>query len=83
MTAELTGLVSHPVVGAQIEARAQHPELANRAFLYEAERTWTYGEFCDASVRTANFLRRRLGAKRRRSQSRRHVLPWPWCLVGS
>jgi fatty-acyl-CoA synthase len=62
VTAELTGLVSHPVVGAQIEARAQHPDLANRTFLYEADRTWTYREFRDASVRTANFLRRRLGA---------------------
>jgi fatty-acyl-CoA synthase len=62
VTAELTGLVSHPVVGAQIEARAQHPDLANRTFLYEADRTWTYREFRDASVRTANLLRRRLGA---------------------
>jgi fatty-acyl-CoA synthase len=62
VTAELTGLVSHPALGPQIEARAQHPDLANRAFLFEADRTWTYGEFRDASVRTANLLRRRLGA---------------------
>jgi fatty-acyl-CoA synthase len=62
VTGELSGLVSHPVLGAQIEARAQHPELANRPFLFEADRVWTYREFRDHAVETAHFLRRRLGA---------------------
>jgi fatty-acyl-CoA synthase len=50
-----------PVLGAQIEARAQHPELADKPFLLEEDRCWTYGEFRDACVRTAHFLRRRFG----------------------
>ena len=49
------------VLGAQIEARAQHPALSDKPFLFEADRRWTYREYRDACVRTAHFLRRRLG----------------------
>jgi fatty-acyl-CoA synthase len=51
-----------PVLGAQIEARAQHPDLAEKPFLLHGERSWTYREYRDHCVRTAHFLRRRLGA---------------------
>lgn len=50
-----------PVLGAQIEARAQHPALSDKPFLFEGERQWTYREFRDECVRTAHFLLRRLG----------------------
>jgi len=49
-------------VSAQIEARASHPLLENKAFLLHGERSWTYRQFRDESVRTALFLRNRLGA---------------------
>jgi len=49
------------VLGAQIEARAQHPALSDKPFLFEADRQWSYREYRDACVRTAHFLRRRLG----------------------
>jgi fatty-acyl-CoA synthase len=49
------------VLGAQIEARAEHPEIAARPLLLHAERTWTYHRFRDECVRTAHFLLRRLG----------------------
>ena len=48
-------------VGAQLDARASHPELENRPALHEGERTWTYRRFRDEAVRTAHFLRGRLG----------------------
>jgi acyl-CoA synthetase (AMP-forming)/AMP-acid ligase II len=48
-------------VGAQIEARAEHPVTANKLLLMQGERTWTYREFRDQSVRMAHFLLRRLG----------------------
>ncbi len=48
------------VLGAQIEARAQHPELADKTLLIDARRTWTWRHFRDESVRTAHFLRSRL-----------------------
>jgi fatty-acyl-CoA synthase len=48
-------------LGAQIEARAAHPELAERVFLREGERSWTYRRYRDESVRLAHFLLRRLG----------------------
>src|SRR5262245_43797130 len=44
-----------------IEARAQSAALADRPFLFEADRRWTYREYRDACVRTAHFLRRRIG----------------------
>ncbi len=61
MAAELSGLEAPPVLGAQIEARAQHPELADEPFLLQDDRCWTLRQFRDESVRTAHFLRRRLG----------------------
>ena len=48
-------------LGAQIEARAAHPELAERIFLRQNERSWTYRRYRDESVRLAHFLLRRLG----------------------
>jgi fatty-acyl-CoA synthase len=47
-------------LGVQIDARAAHPELAPREFLYEGDRVWTYRRYRDESVRLAHFLRRRL-----------------------
>ncbi|HKE10915.1 MAG TPA: AMP-binding protein [Myxococcota bacterium] len=49
-------------LGAQIEARATHAVAAESPFLLEASRVWTYRRFRDESVRTAQLLRRRLGA---------------------
>ncbi len=49
------------VLGAQIEARADHPDVAARVFLRKDGRTWTYREYRNESVRLAHFLRRRLG----------------------
>ncbi len=49
------------ILGAQIEARANHPEVAERVFLRHGDRSWTYRRYRDASVRMAYFLRRRLG----------------------
>jgi fatty-acyl-CoA synthase len=50
-----------PTVGAQIEARAQHPDVGRRVFLCQHERSWTYRQYRDESVRFAHFLLRRLG----------------------
>jgi len=47
---------------AQIEARAEHPEVGDSPFLLEADRIWTFRQFRDESVRMAHLLRRRLGA---------------------
>jgi len=49
-------------VCGQIEARANHAVAAGKVFLMQGERTWTYRQFRDESVRTAHFLLRRLGA---------------------
>ncbi len=49
------------VLGAQIEARAQHPEFADRPFLIHDDRSWTFRDFRDESVRAAHFLLGRLG----------------------
>jgi fatty-acyl-CoA synthase len=48
-------------VGAQIEARAQHPATADKVVLMHGDRTWTYRQYRDESVRLAHFLLRRLG----------------------
>jgi fatty-acyl-CoA synthase len=48
-------------LGAQIDARASHPELSERVLLVEQERSWTYRRYRDECVRLAHFLRRRLG----------------------
>src|SRR5262245_38266192 len=49
-------------LGAQIDARAAHPEVADRPLLLHDARTWTYRRYRDEAVRVAHFLRRRLGA---------------------
>ncbi len=48
-------------LGAQIEARANHPDVAGRVFLRQHDRTWTFRRYRDECVRLAHFLRRRLG----------------------
>src|SRR5690348_4937160 len=48
-------------LGVQIDARAAHPEVADRPLLLQGDRTWTYKRLRDESVRIAHFLRRRLG----------------------
>jgi len=48
-------------LGAQIEARAGHPALADREFLIQHDRHWTYRQYRDECVRVAHLLRRRLG----------------------
>ncbi len=49
-------------VGEQIEARAAHPIAGKKTLLMHGDRSWTYAQFRDESVRTAHFLLRRLGA---------------------
>ena len=46
----------------QIRARAEHPECADRTFLMQHDRSWTYRQFRDESTRVAHFLLARLGA---------------------
>ena len=48
-------------IGAQLDARAQHPVTANKVLLMQGDRTWTYRQLRDESVRMAHFLLRRLG----------------------
>ncbi|MEO8602993.1 MAG: AMP-binding protein [bacterium] len=49
-------------VGEQIEARAKHSTASNKVVLLQGDRTWTYRQLRDQSVRMAHFLLRRLGA---------------------
>jgi fatty-acyl-CoA synthase len=49
-------------LGAQIDARAAHPEVAGRDLLLQGDRIWSYARYRDESVRLAHFLQRRLGA---------------------
>jgi fatty-acyl-CoA synthase len=49
-------------VGEQIEARAKHPVTTNKVAMVQHDRSWTYQQFRDQSVRLAHFLRRRLGS---------------------
>jgi fatty-acyl-CoA synthase len=51
-------------IGAQIEARARHPEVAERVFLVQHDRQWTYQQYRDEAVRVAHFLLGRLGPHR-------------------
>jgi len=48
-------------VGAQIEARAHHPETADKPFLIQHERVWTYRRYRDECLRAAHMLLGRLG----------------------
>jgi fatty-acyl-CoA synthase len=61
VTAEKPSFDAPFTLSAQIEARAKHPFTENRVFLRHGEREWTYGRFRNESVRTAQFLLRRLG----------------------
>ena len=49
------------VLGAQIDARANHPEVGGRTCAMQGDRRWTYRQFRDESVRNAHLLLRRLG----------------------
>jgi fatty-acyl-CoA synthase len=51
------------VLGAQIEARARHPEVADRVLLRQGSRSWTYRRYRDECVRFAHFLLGRLGGE--------------------
>ncbi len=46
---------------AQIEARAEHPVAADKVFLRQHERCWSYRRFRDESARIGRFLLGRLG----------------------
>jgi len=46
--------------GAQLEARARHPEIGSRVALQLDDRSWTYRQFRDESVRCAHWLQGRL-----------------------
>ncbi len=48
-------------LGAQIEARAAHPDVGGRVFLRQHDRTWTFRRYRDECVRLAHLLGRRLG----------------------
>ncbi len=61
MSTEPLSFAAPFTVRAQIEARAEHPVTANKVVLMHGERSWTYRQFRDESVRTAHFLLRRLG----------------------
>jgi fatty-acyl-CoA synthase len=49
------------VLGAQIDARAAHPEIGDRPYLKHDDRVWTYRRYRDECVRLAHFLLERLG----------------------
>lgn len=48
-------------LGAQLDARAVHPEVGGRSALVDGDREWTYRDFRAESVRVAHFLLSRLG----------------------
>jgi fatty-acyl-CoA synthase len=47
--------------GAQLDARANHPEIGQRIAIRHHDRSWTYRQFRDEGVRYAHFLLSRLG----------------------
>ena len=49
-------------LGTQIEARAQLTGVADRVFLEQGERAWTFLKYRNEAVRCAHFLQRRLGS---------------------
>ncbi len=61
MTAAPPAFDAPLTLGAQIEARAQYPALANKVLMRQGDRSWTYRQYRDECVRTAHFLLRRLG----------------------
>lgn len=50
-------------LGAQLDARAAHPEVGERIAIRHAERAWSYRAFRDEAVRFAHFLLQRLGSR--------------------
>ena len=48
-------------LGAQLDARAAHRDVADRPAVRHVDRVWTYRQLRDESVRVAHFLRGRLG----------------------
>ena len=48
-------------LGAQLDARAAHPDFGERVAIRHSDRAWTYRQFRDESVRYAHFLLARLG----------------------
>lgn len=46
---------------AQMELRAEHPETADKVFVMQHDRSWTYRRFRDESARMGRFLLGRLG----------------------
>jgi fatty-acyl-CoA synthase len=46
---------------AQMQARAEHPVAADKVFVRQHERSWTYREFRNQSARMGHFLLGRLG----------------------
>ncbi len=46
---------------AQFEARAEHPQFADKVFMRQGDRSWTYLQYRDECTRTAHFLLQRLG----------------------
>ncbi len=61
MSAALTFPEVPYTLGAQLEVRAAHPQLTDREFLAADGRSWSWKRYRDECVRTAYFLRRRLG----------------------
>ena len=57
----LPSLEAAYTLGAQIEARSQHPAWAERVLVRHDRRTWTYRTYRDECVRLAHFLAKRLG----------------------
>ena len=49
------------VVRDQIEARAAHPDVQDRPLAHQGERSWSYREFRDESVRYSHLIVNRLG----------------------
>ncbi len=63
MTPEPLNFFDTPLsLGAQIEARAAHPELRDKVLLLKGDRRWTYRQYRNECVRMALFLLQRLGA---------------------
>jgi fatty-acyl-CoA synthase len=48
------------VIGAQLDARAAHPDIGDRVALRAGNLVWSYRDLRDEAVRTAHFLRQRL-----------------------
>ena len=61
MSSEALSFNAPFTVSGQIEARAEHPVTADKVLVMHGDRTWTYRQFRNESVRMAHLLLRRLG----------------------